>query len=435
MNANEKNNSEIVIGTRSAFGGGMAAALILVTLLFAWFSIRWQLGNMIGSLTPANDPRAAEAADAAVSLAPGDPMANWLAASKAKDDLTTQGQARSVDAFRQVVSLSPYDFRWWIELGRACEQAEVQTCAESALKRAVELAPSYTYPHWQLGNYYLRQGRTDDAIAELKKATEQSIDYREQVFSLAWDYFDKDPKMVEALAADRPDVKATLASFFARRGQAEAALRVWNSLSDEQKAPHAQIARDIAQGLFDRKYYREALAFAKQTGMDPDARFETISNGGFETLVAGADAALFQWRINRSEGRADAMPDSTVKTEGNRSLKIAFKGYTRPDLYTLAQIVAVQPGARYRLSFKLRTDNLKSAGPPLIKVTSGLENTIVAATAPFATGSADWKEISLEFTVPDTADGIEIFTSRALCAEECPITGTIWYDDFQLSRL
>ena len=58
----------------------------------------------------------------------------------------------------------------------------------------------------------------------------------------------------EMVAASGPDVRATLASFYAARGRAEDALRVWDTLTDEQKAPHEAIARSIAQGLHDRKF-------------------------------------------------------------------------------------------------------------------------------------------------------------------------------------
>ena len=176
-------------------------------------------------------------------------MPNWLAATKEKENFSPAGNENSVRMFETVVRLSPYDFRWWIELGHAYEQAEQIDRAEAAFKRAVELAPAYTFPHWQFGNFYLRQNRNEEAFAELRKTTEKSVAYREQVFSLAWDYFDKDPQKLEAVAASGPDVSATLASFYATRGRAEDALRVWNTLTEEQKAPHEATARAIAQGL------------------------------------------------------------------------------------------------------------------------------------------------------------------------------------------
>ena len=428
-------HSAVILDSKTASARAILIVVVASALVFAWFAVRWQLGDMLGELTPPNQPDVREVADTAIALAPRDPMPRWLAAAKEKENFSPAGLENSVRMFETVVRLSPYDYRWWIELGRAYEQAERTDRAESAFKHAVDLAPAYTFPHWQFGNFYLRQNRTEEAFTELRKTTEKSVSYREQVFSLAWDYFDKDPQKLEMVAASGPDVRATLASFYAVRGRAEDALRVWDTLTEEQKAPHEAIARNIAQGLHDRKFYRQALEFARQTGIDPDARLESFTNGGFEEFMRPSEETLFGWRINRAEGRADVMPDSTVKTEGARSLRITFKGYTKPDLYNVVQFVAVQPAMKYRLSFMLRTDNLKSGGPPLLKVTAGPENTIIAATGPFTTGSSDWKKIELEFSIPENADGISIITSRALWAGECPITGSIWYDDFRLTRL
>jgi hypothetical protein len=410
-------------------------ATVAAVLAFAWFSVRWQLGNMLGELTPSTRSDAGDVAALAKELAPGDPLPQWLLASTGSDLYSAEGVEKTLARYEDVVRLSPNDYRWWIELGRVYEQAELQARAEAAFRRAVDLAPSYTFPRWQFGNFLLRQGRADEAFAELRRTTEQSIAYREQVFSLAWDYFDKDPTKVEEVAADRADVRATLASFFAQRGQAEEALRVWNRLSDEEKAPHQQIARDIAQGLLDRKFFRESLEFARQTGIDPEALPETVSNGGFETFIGQPQDTLFGWRIGRGEGRVDISTDSSVKYQGARSLKMAFKGFVKPDLYNVVQYVAVQPGQRYRLAFMLRTENLKSAGPPLLRITTGPNNDAIAGTTPFPTGTADWREVALEFTVPQNADGISIWTGRAACIDECPITGTIWYDNFMLAKL
>jgi hypothetical protein len=407
---------------------------VIVGLVFAWFSIRWQLGNMLAELTPLNQPNASEIADAAVHLAPGDPMPRWLAASKEKENFSPEGIERSVKMFEEVVRLSPNDFRWWIELGRAYEQAEKPAEAEMAFKRAVDLAPAYTFPHWQFGNFYLRQNRSEDAFTELRKTTEKSAVYREQVFSLAWDYFDKDPQKVEQLAMDTPDVRASLALFYAVRGSSENSLRIWNTLTDEQKAPHLKTAKNMAQGLFDKRQFQQSLEFARQTGIDPESQAETITNGGFEKFIGAPEETLFGWQVYRSNGKIDIMPDSAVKTEGTRSLRVSFKTYTKSELHNIVQFVAVQPNARYRLTFSLRTENLRSGSTPFLQVVNGKDNQGVAASQPFPIGSADWQQITVDFTVPEGSDGISLRTTRLPC-EECPLIGAIWYDDFKISRL
>jgi hypothetical protein len=408
--------------------------VLILVLASTWFAARWQLGNMLASLTAPGQPNAAQVAELSRRLAPSDPRPMWLAAATEKGNFSPESLEKSVTLFQEVVRRSPNDFRWWIELGRAYEQAEQPDNAELAFKRAVELAPTYTFPHWQFGNFYLRQNRSDEAFAELRKTTERSLVYREQVFSLAWDYFDKDAQRVEDLAADTPDVRASLALFYAARGSADNALRIWNTLDEAQKATHLDTSQRIARGLFEKQRYREALAFAVQSGIDSESQVETVTNGGFEKFVGAPDDTLFGWRIIRGDAKLDILPDSSVKSEGTRSLRVSFKGYTKPEMHNVVQFVAVQPGARYRLSFMVRTDNLRSGGPPFVQVISGPDNRGIAASEPFVSGSADWLPVSFDFTAPENFDGIHIRTGRVYC-EECPITGTIWYDDFRLTKL
>lgn len=409
--------------------------VILAALVFGWFAVRWQIANMLGELTSPAQPNSMEIAEFAASISPRDPLPRWLVATKIKESFAAENIESSVRNLEEVVRLSPNDYRWWIELGRGYEQAERPLEAENALRRAVELAPLYTFPHWQFGNFYLRQDRTDEAFAEFTKTTEKSIVYREQVFSLAWDYFDKDPAKVEQLAANTPDVRANLALFYARRGAPKDALRVWNTLSDEEKAVNPQILTTIAQNMYSKRFYRQALEFSKQSGTDIDAAAETISNGGFEKFVGDPEGTFFGWRINRSDSKLDILTDSAVKIEGLRSLKLNFRTYAKPELYNVFQLVAVEPTARYIVSFMLRTENLRTGGEPLIEIVDANNDVVIAATPRFPLGSNDWQKLGVEFVVPQNSEGITIRTSRAACGETCPISGTIWYDDFKITRL
>jgi len=89
--------------------------------------------------------------------------------------------------------LSPYDYRFWMSLGTAHEQSGDPVKAELALKQAVALAPSYAYPHWFLGNLYLRNARYNEAFAELRRAAEADPDLLSQLFNLSWEIYNADP--------------------------------------------------------------------------------------------------------------------------------------------------------------------------------------------------------------------------------------------------
>lgn len=409
----------------------LAAGLVLAALAAAWYAVSWQIGNMLADLTPPSQENSKEIAGLAVNLAPSDPAARWLAATKEKENFSSESIDKAALMFGDVVRRSPNDYRWWIELGRAYEQAEKPEIAEAALRRAVKLAPAYAFPRWQFGNFYLRQNRTAEAFAELKKATEGSLPFREQVFTLAWDYFDKDPAKLEQLVADTPDVKASLAYFYAVRNSPADALRVWNTLSTEDKAANPVTARTIAQGFFDKGYFRESLEFARQSGLDPQARIEAITNGGFETSV-GSDGSLFAWKLSRNEGKLDIATDSAVKHGGGRSIRFSFRGYAKPELSNLSQFVAVRSSQKYKITFWVRTENLRSGGGPLLEVVSANDGTLLASSRAFEGTSNDWQQMTLDITTPENCSGIVIRTGRSPCSE-CPIFGTFWYDDFSIT--
>ncbi len=406
---------------------------VVFALIFGWLAIRWQLGNMLAELASPSDANAKELAQFAVKLAPDDALSNWLLADSTRDSKTGSSSTAEKD-FENVVKLSPNDFRWWIELGRAYEQAENIEGAEKAFVKAVNLAPNYTFPHWQLGNFYLRQNRSDEAFDELKKAAETNTIYRDQVLSIAWDFFGQDAAKLEQIAGDSPTVRAGLAKFYASKERAEDSLRMWNTLSEEDKQSNSDAAKVIAQALFDKRFYRQAIEFVRQLGIEPEAQKETVQNAGFEKPIGDVREVYFGWRVSPAE-KMEIKLDPTQKFEGNRSLRVTFNGYVNPSLYNIYQIVTVEPAARYRLSFRLRTENLKSGGTPELEIYNTRDEKSIVTSSSYPVGTNDWQQVRVDFTVPQNAEAVGIRTIRAFCGSDCPIVGTFWYDDFKLEKL
>jgi len=413
----------------------VAVAAILLLCLFCWYGVRTQVGNLLAELTSPSREDAREVADLAISLSPKDPRPRWLSAMALKRSFVPEDTDLSVRQLEEAVRRAPHDYRIWTDLGRAYEQSERFADSEAALRRAIELAPEYAIPHWQMANFLLRQDRIDEAKTELKKTTATSSQYRNQVFALAWDFFGKNPAIVEELVNDSPDVRVNLADFYAQRGNGKDSLRMWNSLSADEKVRYEIAGQNIARRLYRTGLARDALTVAREVGLAKDVVGESVNNGGFETFIGTDTENLFGWNISRSDGKFEAMPDSQVKSEGSRSLKISFRNYVKPELYNITQVVTVEPGRRYRLTFKLRTDNLRSGGPPLLDIAAYNSYQHIAATQPFPLGSSDWQEMAVDFQVPSGVENVELRTVRVPCSDECPIAGIIWYDDFRLTRL
>lgn len=430
----ETNQKVFKISSKNTAARVFIIAVVIVALLFGWFAVRWQLGFMLADLTAPTEPNAKNIAELAVDLSSGDPLANWLLASTNKNDFTEESIQASISSYEKVVKLAPYNFTWWVELGRAYEQANQPEKAEKAFLRAVELAPNYTFPHWQLGNFYLRTGNDTKAFAELQKAAENNIVYREQVFSIAWDYYEQDRQKLETLAGNTPAVRAGLARFYAIKESADDSLRMWNTLTPEEKKENSQVAKIIAQGLYEKRFYKESVDFVSDLGIEPKAKAENIQNGSFEDSIGESDYIYFSWRVGKVE-KIDIKLDPTQKHEGNRSLRFAFNTYVGSIFSNLSQIVVVEPSAKYVLSFWIKTEDLKSGGMPILEIVNSKTDKIIATSKSFPTGTNNWQEFRTEFTAPEDAEGVTIRTSRTYCGEACPIVGVFWYDDFRLERV
>ncbi len=205
-------------------------------------------------------------------------------------------------------------------------------------------------------------------------------------------------------------------------------------LSEEDKQANTAIAKVIAQSLFEKRFFRQAVEFVRQLGIETNAKAETVQNGDFEKPLVDANETYFSWKIS-SIGKMDVKPDPTKKYEGSRSLRVSFNGFTDPTLFNILQYVAVEPGVKYQLTFWLRTENLRSAGMPTLEVYNANDEKILATSKPFPPDQKDWQQIKLVFTAPQNAEAVGIRTTRDFCGADCPIFGTFWYDDFKLEKI
>ena len=160
-----------------------------------------------------------------------------------------------------------------------------------------------------------------------------------------------------------------------------------------------------------------------------------MQNGGFEAPIAtDAKEAFFGWKYNKKE-KIDINTDPMKKKEGNKSLRVSFNGFSGIEIKNLLQIVTVEANRKYRLSFWLKTESLKSAGTPVWEILNANDEKIITTGTAFPNGTQDWSPVSIEFTAPPTAEAVAIRLDRAYCGDACPIVGTFWVDDFKLEKI
>src|SRR5918911_4151133 len=158
--------------------------LLVVPVAFvavgAWLGVRWCFADEIAQWVP--DRNAALLAE---RWAPDDPQAQYTLAKMSELTFEPDALAEAAARYERAAALTPNDYRAWLELGRVRGLVGDREGSERALRRSVELAPTYPEPRWYLGNLLLREGRDEEAFAELRRAGDVSPDvYRPQMFNL-----------------------------------------------------------------------------------------------------------------------------------------------------------------------------------------------------------------------------------------------------------
>ena len=406
-------------------------------LLVSWFAVRWYVGNTLAEYAPTVENGGIEMARVAARWAPGDPFTHWRLASLEDKVFSAANLADAAREYQLAVTLSPYDYRYWMELGRALEATGDVSGGEKALKRAVDLAPAYSHPRWHYGNVLLRAGKQDEAFVQLALAAKLDSQMRPPVFGLAWQVFDGDVDKIAAAACPFTPVRMQFATFLVGRSKVEDAMRVWRTISPEDRKTEITLGEEFKTILMQNKHFRPLLEVSQATDPTTDGPApEQIWNGDFERDIQPTSAKDFYWVINsRPAARIGTDP---IAHSGKGSLRILFKATDKLDTVGVSQTIVVMPDTQYHFEGYYRTQDLTSGGMPSISILDATNEAVLVKSPPAPSGTNDWQKIALDFKTGPQSDGIIVRVTREPCAEQeqvCPLFGTIWYDDFTLKRV
>jgi hypothetical protein len=379
-------------------------------------------------------------------MTPGDPQAHvaradLLSVAGAED---ASRRREAVRSYRDSVSLRPLDYALWMSLGQELEDAGEAVEAFRAFAEASRLAPFYASPRWHLGNFLLRQGRDLEAFDHLRRAAHAEPARLPNLLDLAWRFYGGDVQRVEA--AVRPETNAErlrLARFYVKQGKAGEAMRLYTQLGgavarDEQKAMLADL---LAAREFVEAHKVWSLSQRQEAGAREIASGQ-IYDGGFEGEIRLNEPG-FGWQIGAANDPTFSVSlDNGVVREGKRSLRVDFNGASAPSAPVVSQLVLVEPGQAYRLSFAARTKELVTGGLPVVVVydASAPDQPVLAQSKNLSPqgsgeGSGGWQDVSVELTVSRASRAVRVSVQRQNCAAggPCPAFGHLWLDGFTLT--
>lgn len=412
--------------------------LLLAAVVWSYFAVRWYIGNTLAEyFNPA--PTDFKVANMAVDFAPKDPLTHWRLAQVSQKLLPLDQHAHAIAEYERAVALSPNDYRFWMALGTAHEQIGDSAKGEQALKRAVELAPSYSYPRWYLGNLLLRSGRYEEAFKELRLAAEANADLEPQQFNFLWAIYSDNLDALKTAMGEGSERRARFALYLVNRQRHDDGLRVWDSLSGDEKKTNREIGNSmIAQLLIVRRYH-DAMKVWNDIAANERYRAELghIFDGSFEDAINYGPEMVFAWQV-KGAPQLEIGIDPTKSNGGARSLRLVFQVRSNLESLDISQLVPVATNSEYDFEYYFTTDKLESGSAPMVQVIDAYSAQLLASSEQAPSGSTPWTRVGLSFKTSDKTEAVMLKVVRQNCSDEetpiCPIFGSIWYDDFSIKR-
>lgn len=407
-----------------------------------------------------------ESRDKAVGYAPGN--AEVLAA-RARYLLHRADPPRIAEAIadlNRAVTVSPRDYRHWLELGRAYDSDGQQEQAEKSLQRAVELAPRYFEPRWALANLRLRVGKLEPSVADFREAialsgggygnasTRPDRNATLNAYAAVAGAFGTNLEALRRITPPDNAARAYLAEFLTTHDALDQAVEIWRGLPGEGVDADSDSYRDLSFQLLHELQSKNRFGEAREIwntfvrvegAATPDANTTNnlIFNSGFEQTPFGEKyAALFDppagfdWTIRRHPEVRISRSNEGAHS-GSYVLYLNFAASMSSELQAVSQLIAVEPVRQYRLSYSVKTKNISSLANevPFIEITDAANPAAFSLRSAAPSGTANWSEQGIVFSTTENTRGLRLTIRSPQLKVDRTRIAELWLDDFKLERL
>ena len=204
-----------------------------------------------------------------------------------------------------------------------------------------------------------------------------------------------------------------------------ASRRAQNPPSASELQPYLDFL--IQHGFYDLAYYTW-LQFLPPERL---AQAGHLYNGGFDATPSGTP---FDWVLTKGTG-VTAQVAAKGDKPGERALFLQF-GPGRVDYREVTELIMLAPG-NYQFHGKYKGDVVSERALEWRVICAGKDQNIIGRGLVARGGSTtQWKDLEFSFAVPEAncpAQYVKlVFDARS--ASEKFISGSIWFDDFQITR-
>jgi hypothetical protein len=204
------------------------------------------------------------------------------------------------------------------------------------------------------------------------------------------------------------------------------------AVRDSRVPPTSADLRTYLNFLIGHKFY--ALAYYTWLQFLPPEQLNGVGlvfNGGFETVPSGLP---FDWMMTPGAGvTIDIGP--TPDRDRERALSVGFED-GRVEFHGITELIMLTP-ATYRFEAKYKGTLLSARGLKWRVTCAGRETESIGESDMVRGIASTWKDIEFSFTVPSAdcpAQYLRLDLDARMASEQF-ISGAVWFDDLQISRI
>jgi hypothetical protein len=334
-----------------------------------------------------------------------------------------------VQLYQTATRLSPHAARFWADLGAGYDWAARSEDALEAFQHAQHLFPNSPEINWKLANFYVRTGKTPEALHALQMVLMEDGMAGRRVFTLAANAT-RDREAILQMLPLQATVFFDYLNFRMERGDVVGAEEVWARILQLNLPFDLREAFPYLDGLIRHKEIGQlaeawsavAVRFPGQI-RSPVPGSNLVTNGSFEFDILNGG---FDWRIIPLEGAVVSL-DSADAFEGARVLQIKFDGAHNLDYGHVFQYVPVRPNTRYRFSGTIRVQGITTDSGPRFQVFDAYNLGDLLVSTENIVGTSGWSKQSAQFTTKPDTHLLIIRVARPLSSKfDNQIAGIVW---------
>lgn len=306
--------------------------------------------------------------------------------------------------YERALRLSPHDASYCVNVAQANEWAGKPAVAAEYFARAEKLFPNSPEVNWKAANFFVRRGRSDEALPALRKALGSGTVAPNQIFSLVVGARVEESAVIGEVLPKEPNAYVAYLNFLVDRGDMDGAQMVWPRLLELSTPFPVEQTFHYLDALIKTQDVNGAVAawaavhtkFSAVVPQPPNKE-NLVSNGNFQTDIVNGG---FDWRILPragalvTQGAIHGLGGNT----GGRELRIVFDGTQNPAYDAVMQFAPVEPNTNYEFSTRMRVEGLTTDSGVSLQVVDAYDpNKLLGGTEPL-TGSTGWSDYKFRFT-------------------------------------